>query len=135
MARWFRCGLSVAGSFVCRCLTSPTMLRFHFPLIKPDVRYFPHPAFGQGLMLSPTERCGRLAETARPNSSYRDVVGIARDPRPHLVLSTQPPTEPFAGMSGYNPIWFTDGSLAKVVRPSNHDAVELATTIPCSSPV
>jgi hypothetical protein len=24
--------------FVCRCLTSPTMLRFHTPLIEPDVR-------------------------------------------------------------------------------------------------
>ena len=38
MARWFRCGLSVAGPFVCRCLTSPTMLRFHSPLIEPDGR-------------------------------------------------------------------------------------------------
>ena len=38
MARWFRLGLSVAGPFVCRCLTSLTMLRFHFPLIEPDVR-------------------------------------------------------------------------------------------------
>ena len=38
MARWFRRGLSVAGSFVCRCLTSPAMLRFHLPLIKPDVQ-------------------------------------------------------------------------------------------------
>ena len=24
--------------FVCGCLTSPTLLRFHIPLIKPDVR-------------------------------------------------------------------------------------------------
>jgi hypothetical protein len=31
--------LSVSGSFVCRCLTSPTMLRLHSPLIKPDVRF------------------------------------------------------------------------------------------------
>ena len=38
MARWFRFGLSDAGPFVCRCLTSRTMLRFHLPLIKPDVR-------------------------------------------------------------------------------------------------
>ena len=36
MARWFRRRLSVTGSFVCRCLTSPAMLRFHLPLIKPD---------------------------------------------------------------------------------------------------
>ena len=38
MARWFRQGLSVTGSFVCRCLTSPAVLRFHLPLIKPDVQ-------------------------------------------------------------------------------------------------
>ena len=38
MARWFRRGLSVAGPFVCRCLTSPALLRFHLPLIEPDVQ-------------------------------------------------------------------------------------------------
>ena len=27
-----------SGTFVSRCLTSPTMLRFHIPLIEPDVR-------------------------------------------------------------------------------------------------
>jgi hypothetical protein len=38
VARWVRFGLSVAGPFVCRCLTIRTMLRFHIPLIEPDVR-------------------------------------------------------------------------------------------------
>ena len=38
MARWFRFRLSVSGPFVCRCLTSGTMLRFHLPLIEPDVQ-------------------------------------------------------------------------------------------------
>ena len=38
VTRWFRCGLSVAGPFVCRCLTNPIMLRFHTPLIEPDRR-------------------------------------------------------------------------------------------------
>ena len=28
----------LTGPFVCRCLNSRTMLRFHTPLIKPDVR-------------------------------------------------------------------------------------------------
>ena len=42
MARWFRWGLSVAGPFGCGCLTSRTMLRFHFPLIEPCVRIFAH---------------------------------------------------------------------------------------------
>src|SRR6266481_6511290 len=36
VARWVRCGLSVSGPFVCRCLNSQTMLRFHIPLIEPD---------------------------------------------------------------------------------------------------
>jgi hypothetical protein len=40
VARWFRCGLSVSGSFVRRCLTSQTILRFHLPLIEPDGRIF-----------------------------------------------------------------------------------------------
>jgi hypothetical protein len=35
---WFRWSLSVADSFVCRCLTSSAMLPFLHPLIEPDVR-------------------------------------------------------------------------------------------------
>ena len=31
-----RLNLSVAGPFVCRCLTNSTVLRFHIPLIEPD---------------------------------------------------------------------------------------------------
>ena len=38
MARWFRLSLTVTRPFVCGCLISSTMLRFHTPLIKPDVR-------------------------------------------------------------------------------------------------
>jgi len=33
-------GLSVSDPFGCRCLNSFTMLRFHFPLVKPDVRIY-----------------------------------------------------------------------------------------------
>ena len=38
MARWFRHGLSVPALSSCRCLTSRVVLRFHIPLIEPDVR-------------------------------------------------------------------------------------------------
>ena len=38
MARWCRSGIAVSGPFGCRCLNIPTMLRFHIPLIEPDVR-------------------------------------------------------------------------------------------------
>jgi len=38
VTRWFGWSLSVADPFVCRCLTNPTLLRFHAPLIEPDMR-------------------------------------------------------------------------------------------------
>ena len=38
MTRWFRRSLSVSDPFVCRCLNISAMLRFHTPLIEPDVR-------------------------------------------------------------------------------------------------
>ena len=38
MARWFRSGLSVSAPFVWRCLNSRSVLRFHIPLVEPDVR-------------------------------------------------------------------------------------------------
>src|SRR5215469_14891255 len=37
VARWCRFDLSVSGPFVCRCLISRSVLRFHIPLIEPDV--------------------------------------------------------------------------------------------------
>ena len=38
MTRWFRQSLSVSDPFVCRCLNISAMLRFHTPLVEPDVR-------------------------------------------------------------------------------------------------
>lgn len=38
VARWFRSSLSIAAHFVWRCLNSRSVLRFHIPLIEPDVR-------------------------------------------------------------------------------------------------
>ena len=104
------------------------MLRFHFPLIKPDVQI-------SRIRLSDKDSCFRprnvavaQAEQDKSQLTMQMLIGITRDrlSRLHLVLPTQPPTEPFAGMLGYDPIGFTHGPLAKVVRPSHHDAVELA---------
>jgi hypothetical protein len=40
VTRRFRCSLSVADSFVCRCLTSRgPSFRLHTPLIEPDVLF------------------------------------------------------------------------------------------------
>jgi hypothetical protein len=47
VARWFRWSLSVADSFVCRCLTSSTMLPFPHPAHRTGRADLPHPALGE----------------------------------------------------------------------------------------
>jgi len=42
VARWFRWSLSVADPFVCRCLTSPAMLRFPHPAHRTGRADLPH---------------------------------------------------------------------------------------------
>ena len=79
VARWFRCGLSVAGPFVCRCLTSPTMLRFHTPLIEPDRRISRIRLSEKGSRRSPTGSCGS-ASSGGPSPAHR--AGAASGNRP-----------------------------------------------------
>ncbi len=57
MARWFRLGISVSGPFGCRCLTGPAVLRFHIPLVEPDVRI-------SRIRLSFEDSCGRPRDDA-----------------------------------------------------------------------
>ncbi len=103
------------------------MLRFHLPLIKPDLQI-------SRIRLSDKDSCFRprnvavaQVESDEAQLAVQILLGKARDrlSRLNLVLPTQPPTEPVAGMSGYNPIRFTHGTVAEVVRPTNHDTVEL----------
>ena len=47
----------LAGPFVCRCLNSPAVLRFHIPLIEPDVRF-------SRIRLSDKNSCFRTQEAA-----------------------------------------------------------------------
>jgi hypothetical protein len=47
VARWFRSSLSVPGPFVCRCLTSSTLLPFPLPARRTGRADLPHPALGQ----------------------------------------------------------------------------------------
>ena len=54
VARWFRYGLSVAGPFVSRCLTSLTMLPFPHPAHRTGWADFPLPALGERFTRSPT---------------------------------------------------------------------------------
>ena len=89
MTRWVRCSLSVADPFVCRCLTIRTVLRFHIPLIEPDVR-------NDRIRLSEkVSRC-RPRETTRPRGEADEAQHLVQggfgkpcDPRPdHFVFGT-----------------------------------------------
>ena len=51
----FRRCLSVSGPFVCRCLISRSLPRFHIPLVEPGRADFPHPAHGGSITPSPTK--------------------------------------------------------------------------------
>ena len=103
------------------------MLRFHLPLIKPDVRISRIRLSDKDSYCRPRNVAVAQEELDKAQLTVKILVGIMRDrlSRLNLMLPTQPPTEPSTGMSGYNPIRFPDGTLAEVVRPANHNAVEL----------
>ena len=68
MARWFRWDLSVAGPFVCRCLTSPAMRPFPHPAHRTGRADLPHPALGEDSHNRRSHcmwRCLQLLETKR----------------------------------------------------------------------
>ena len=54
VTRWFRCSLSVADPFVCRCLTSWTMLPSSHPAHRTGRADLPHPALGESVTRSLT---------------------------------------------------------------------------------
>jgi hypothetical protein len=54
VTRWCRCSLSVAGPFVCRCLTSSAMRPSSHPARRTGRAERPHPALGESFTMSPT---------------------------------------------------------------------------------
>ncbi len=103
------------------------MLRFHLPLIKPDLRISRIRLSDKDSYCRPRNVAVAQEELGKTQLTVEILVGITRDrlSRRNLMLPTQPPTEPSTGMSGYNPIRFTHGTLAEIVRPANHDTVEV----------
>jgi hypothetical protein len=57
LTRWFRFSLAVSDSFVCRCLTSWTMLPSSHPAHRTGYADFPLPALGERVTMSPTGDC------------------------------------------------------------------------------
>ena len=77
MARWFSLGLAVAGPFVCRCLTSPSMLRFHIPLIEPDVRFSRIRLSDKASRFRPREAAGQHGQSDQAECFGQVPVGVA----------------------------------------------------------
>jgi len=60
----------LAGPFVCRCLTSATVFRFHTPLIEPDVRFSRIRLSDQVLPEGVHAAANIWVELTRPKVSY-----------------------------------------------------------------
>src|SRR5437868_3443794 len=72
-----------SGPFVCRCLTSYTVLRLHFPLIEPDVQVYRIRLSDKDLMRSHT-RVGAVVAAVEGDPAYRAGNG-------HRSVSTSTP--------------------------------------------
>ena len=81
--------LAVAGPFVCRCLNSPSLLRFHVPLIEPDVRFSRIRLSEKVFMLTPTgdglsAQAGRKDQGSRPSlrlgQVFEQLLGVQHTP-------------------------------------------------------
>ena len=111
-------------------LTSPAVLRFHIPLIEPDVRV-------SRIRLSDKASCVRPREAARQHRQPEVTVGLVElfvgvacgAPTPLLVLAAQPPTQPCRHMGVHGSIGPTDGAEAEVVRPAAQQAVEVVSHV------
>ena len=125
MARWCRSGLSVSGPFVCRCLITPTVLRFHIPLIEPDRRYSRIRLSEETSRFRPRKVGGPLSEFDQAIFSMKDVIGVFSESScPHLMFCAQPPTKPTSCVLIDGPVGFTDRTKTEVVRPSRQFPVD-----------
>ncbi len=87
MARWFRFGLSVARPFVCGCLTSFTILRFHTPAHRTGLADFPHPAFRLASLTNTRRLCSISVVTPRtsPSSMASKVLSVTAESLMELI--------------------------------------------------
>jgi hypothetical protein len=125
VTRWFRLGLSVAGSFVCRCLTSLAMLRFHTPLIKPGRRFSRTRLSDKALLHILLHTFAHEQSTLRSWKSVHSQLLVQMlvgesccSLAPYLELHAQPLTHPMAEVAVDDPVGLAHRSKAKVVGPT-----------------
>src|SRR5438132_12451105 len=121
-----RLNISVAASFVWRCLSGSAMAPFPHPAHRTGQADFPHPALGQDFTPSPTARRAKPAQAYEPKVpvKVREWIRSALA-SPDLVLEAQPPAQPHSGVVVDRPVRRGDGAYFEVVRPSAQRAVHL----------
>ena len=121
MARWFRLGLSVPGPFVCRCLNSLAVPRFHSPLIEPGGRFSRTRLSDKNSRFRPRE-VASSGHSGGPGPAHRagtrrDTVSIPGSST--LCLRTQPLAEPVAAVPVDGTVRLAHRAEAEVVRPAH----------------
>src|SRR5665811_1305693 len=111
-------------------------LRFHFPLIEPDIQISRIRLSDKTSRLRPRHVEPKPAQAYEPEVpvEVREWIGPA-PALPDLVLDAQPPTQPHCCVGVERPIRFVDGTYFEVVRPSAQRAVQrthqLCGFLPC----
>ena len=121
-----RLNISVAASFVWRCLSGSAMAPFPHPAHRTGHADFPHPALGQTSRLHPRHVVPKPAQAYEPGVpvKVREWISSALA-SPDLVLEAQPPAQPHSGVVVDRPVRLRDGAYLEVVRPSSQRAVQL----------
>ena len=82
----------LADPFGCRCLTSQTVLRFHIPLFKPDVRFSRIRLSDKDSRFRPRQALRQQRQFHQPQRLIEVAVRVTRPTRRvYLMLTTQPP--------------------------------------------
>src|SRR5580693_5378150 len=127
--------LSSGGALVAR-----PWLRFHTPLIEPNLRIARIRLSDKTSRLRPRHVVPKPGQTYEPEVpvEVREWIGPAPS-SPDFVLGAQPPAQPHRCVSVERPIRLVDGSYREVVRPSAQRAVHVAHQhcglLPCSRSV
>src|SRR5256885_2669914 len=102
-------------------------LRFHIPLIEPDMQISRIRLSDKTSRLRPRHVVPKPTQAHEPEVpvKVREWISPALA-SPDLVLEAQPPAQPHSGVTVERPIRFADGAYLEVVRPSAQRAVQLA---------
>src|SRR6202043_2576142 len=101
-------------------------LRFHIPLIEPDMQISRIRLSDKTSRLHPRHVVPKPAQSCEPEVPVKVREWISSVlASPDLVLEAQPPAQPHSGVVVERPVRLDDGAYFEVVRPSAQRAIQL----------